>query len=115
MLGAEIEGPEPREFNGLQVDLWPRVSWSPFFALTFADLEVSPSLGLITAVILTLNAALPYSRFAYIDTWACFGAGKGECQGGAPKQGFCAGDQWRPACADRRPGAGWSTADRDSS
>lgn len=40
MVGATIEGPEPREFNGLSIDLWPRVSWSPFFALTFADLEV---------------------------------------------------------------------------
>jgi hypothetical protein len=41
MLGASVEGPEQREFNGLQVDLWPRVSWSPFFALTFSDLEVA--------------------------------------------------------------------------
>lgn len=40
MLGAHIEGPEQREFNGLRVDLWPRVSWSPSFAMTFADLEV---------------------------------------------------------------------------
>ncbi|CAL8468610.1 g8150 [Coccomyxa elongata] len=39
MAGATIEGPEQREFNGLTVDLWPRVSWSPFFAITFADLE----------------------------------------------------------------------------
>ena len=41
MLGAQIGGPEQREFNGLQVEMWPRVSWSPAFALTFADLEVS--------------------------------------------------------------------------
>lgn len=40
MLGVHIEGPEQREFNGLKVDLWPRVSWSPSFAITFADLEV---------------------------------------------------------------------------
>ena len=40
MLGATVEGPEPREFNGLAVELWPRVSWSPLFALTFADLQV---------------------------------------------------------------------------
>ena len=40
MLGAHIDGPEQREFNGLQVDLWPRVSWSPSFAICFADLEV---------------------------------------------------------------------------
>ncbi len=40
MLGAQIDGPEQREFNGLQVDLWPRISWSPFFAVSFADLEV---------------------------------------------------------------------------
>lgn len=40
-MGAQIDGPEEREFNGLPVDLWPRVSWSPSFAMTFADLEVS--------------------------------------------------------------------------
>ncbi|CAL5221642.1 g3868 [Coccomyxa viridis] len=39
MLGAQIDGPEQREFNGLQVDLWPRISWTPFFAVSFADLE----------------------------------------------------------------------------
>lgn len=42
MAGATVEGPEPREFNGLTLDLWPRVSWSPFFALTFSDLQVIP-------------------------------------------------------------------------
>ena len=42
MLGASVEGPEQREFNGLSVELWPRVSWSPLFALTFADLEARP-------------------------------------------------------------------------
>jgi hypothetical protein len=40
MLGAHVEGPKQCEFNGLKVDLWPRVSWSPSFAITFADLEV---------------------------------------------------------------------------
>lgn len=39
MLGATIEGPESRSFNGLDVQLWPRVSWSPLFALTIADLQ----------------------------------------------------------------------------
>ena len=43
MLGAQIDGPEQREFNGLQVDLWPRISWSPSFAISFADLKVQPS------------------------------------------------------------------------
>lgn len=42
MLGAQIDGPEKSEFNGLQVDLWPRISWSPSFAICFADLEVPP-------------------------------------------------------------------------
>ena len=40
MLGAQIDGPEQREFNGLKVDLWPRISWSPLFAISFAELEV---------------------------------------------------------------------------
>ena len=42
MLGAQIDGPEKSEFNGLDVDLWPRISWSPSFAICFADLEVPP-------------------------------------------------------------------------
>ena len=39
-LGADIAEPQRRTFNELEVDLWPRVSWSPSFALTFADLKV---------------------------------------------------------------------------
>jgi hypothetical protein len=42
-LGANVAGPTPREFNGLQIDLWPRVSWSPLFALTWDDVEARPS------------------------------------------------------------------------
>ena len=41
-LGASIGAPTPRDFNGLHLDLWPRVSWSPLFALTFDDVEVQP-------------------------------------------------------------------------
>ena len=44
-LGATIGAPTPREFNGLHLDLWPRVSWSPLFALTFNDMEVQPRLA----------------------------------------------------------------------
>lgn len=40
MLGAQVDGPEARSFNGLDVQLWPRVSWSPLFALTLADVQV---------------------------------------------------------------------------
>lgn len=40
MLGADVANPEPRVFNDLEVELWPRVSWSPFFAVTFSDLKV---------------------------------------------------------------------------
>ena len=40
MLGADVMGPEQRDFNGLRVDLWPRLSWSPRWALTFADIQV---------------------------------------------------------------------------
>ena len=39
-LGATIDGPTKQEFNELKVDVWPRVSWSPSFALTFNDLKV---------------------------------------------------------------------------
>ena len=44
MLGADIMGPEQVEFNGLHVELWPRISWSPRWALTFADIQV-PAAG----------------------------------------------------------------------
>ena len=40
-LGANIEGPETRTFNELSVEVWPRVSWSPKFAVTYADLKAS--------------------------------------------------------------------------
>ena len=56
MLGAQIDGPEQREFNGLQVDLWPRISWTPFFAVSFADLEVP---------------ALPCSACSLVDHRPC--------------------------------------------
>lgn len=32
--------PQSKTFNELDVELWPRVSWSPSFAITFADLKV---------------------------------------------------------------------------
>ena len=32
MVGAEVAGPTPAEYNGLHVDRWPLVSWSPSFA-----------------------------------------------------------------------------------
>ena len=44
-LGADVAGPTQREFNGLTVDLWPRVSWSPLFALTFDEVEARPDYG----------------------------------------------------------------------
>lgn len=39
-LGAQIEEPtEELEFNGIKgLKLWPRITWSPLFALTFDDL-----------------------------------------------------------------------------
>ena len=41
-LGAQIGDPDQCVFNGLKVDLWPRISWSPLFALTLAQLKVLP-------------------------------------------------------------------------
>lgn len=54
MLGADIMGPEKAEFNGLQVDLWPRLSWSPQWAMTFADLQV-PAAGVLWGIELPLH------------------------------------------------------------
>lgn len=35
--GAQIEDPKQEVFNGQTVEVWPRVIWSPKWALTFAD------------------------------------------------------------------------------
>ena len=43
LVGADVEGPVDATFNGLDVELYPRVSWTPLFALTFDDLRVSTS------------------------------------------------------------------------
>ena len=51
MLGAQIDGPQQATFNGLHLDFYPRVTWSPFFAMTIDDLKVldkSPGLYLIS-------------------------------------------------------------------
>lgn len=40
MLGAQIDGPQQATFNGLHLDFYPRVTWSPFFAMTTDDLKV---------------------------------------------------------------------------
>lgn len=40
MLGASVADPQPVEFLGIKgLELWPRVAWSPLFALTFDDLQ----------------------------------------------------------------------------
>ncbi len=40
MLGVHVEGPQQATFNGLHLDLYPRVTWSPSFAMTVDDLKV---------------------------------------------------------------------------
>jgi hypothetical protein len=41
LLGAQVADPEPVHFLGLpNLELWPRVTWSPLFACTFDDLQV---------------------------------------------------------------------------
>ncbi|KAL4857633.1 UDP-sugar pyrophosphorylase 1 [Chlorella vulgaris] len=40
MLGATVDGPLPAQFNGLNdLQLWPRVTWTPLFACCWDDLE----------------------------------------------------------------------------
>ena len=40
MLGAKVDPPQPVEFNGISgLELWPRVSWSPLWAVSFDDVE----------------------------------------------------------------------------
>lgn len=40
MLGAQVDGPQQATFNDLHLDFYPRVVWSPFFAITTDDLKV---------------------------------------------------------------------------
>lgn len=37
MLGAEVGGPEKRTFNGIEVDVYPRVVWASSWARTLAE------------------------------------------------------------------------------
>ncbi|KAL3138028.1 hypothetical protein ABBQ38_005262 [Trebouxia sp. C0009 RCD-2024] len=39
MLGAQVDGPQQATFNDLHLDFYPRVVWSPFFAITTDDLK----------------------------------------------------------------------------
>ncbi len=47
MLGVHVEGPQQATFNGLHLDLYPRVTWSPSFAMTVEDLKVHTDWGLL--------------------------------------------------------------------
>lgn len=39
-LGATVDGPLPATFNGIHnLELWPRVTWSPMFAVSWDELE----------------------------------------------------------------------------
>jgi UDP-sugar pyrophosphorylase len=58
MLGAEIAGPRHTCFNGLDVELWPRVVWSPRFAQTFEELAsklIAPNISLATDAALVVD------------------------------------------------------------
>lgn len=67
MLGADVANPEPRVFNDLEVELWPRVSWSPFFAVTFSDLKVRCS-ALPLCLLCKPVLPLPFLRCHVIAT-----------------------------------------------
>ncbi len=43
MLGVHVGGPRQATFNGLHLDLYPKVTWSPLFAMTVDDIEVGQS------------------------------------------------------------------------
>ncbi len=47
MLGVHVEGPRQATFNGLHLDLYPRVTWCPSFAMTVDDLKVHTVRGLL--------------------------------------------------------------------
>ncbi|OEL18656.1 Eukaryotic initiation factor 4A-3 [Dichanthelium oligosanthes] len=37
--GAQIAGPVVDTFNGQEVEVWPRITWSPWWGLTFKDVK----------------------------------------------------------------------------
>lgn len=39
LCGAQVADPTPAVFNGLHVDVWPLIVWTPLFAITFAQLK----------------------------------------------------------------------------
>ncbi|KAG0569063.1 hypothetical protein KC19_6G063000 [Ceratodon purpureus] len=57
--GAQIEDPKQEVFNGQSVEVWPRVIWSPKWALTFADVckNLSGQLQISQRSTLVLNGA----------------------------------------------------------
>jgi UDP-sugar pyrophosphorylase len=38
-VGVKIEDPQVGIFNGQEVEIWPRIVWSPKWALTFLDVK----------------------------------------------------------------------------
>nr|CAB3471334.1 unnamed protein product [Digitaria exilis] len=39
MAGAQIADPVVDTFNGQEVEVWPRITWSPRWGLTFKDVK----------------------------------------------------------------------------
>ena len=68
-LGARVDGPLPAQFNGLtELELWPRVTWSPLFACCWDDLEekvaaASVHVGSDTALVIEA----PQARIRSLD------------------------------------------------
>lgn len=43
--GVQIPNPEVQVFNGQEVEVWPRITWKPKWALTFSDVKKKVSSG----------------------------------------------------------------------
>ncbi|CAI0610609.1 unnamed protein product [Linum tenue] len=43
--GVQVEDPVKQEFNGQEVEVWPRVVWKPKWGLTYADVKKKVKVG----------------------------------------------------------------------
>lgn len=57
--GVKVDDPVLQVFNGQEVEVWPRVTWKPKWALTFADVtsKVSGSCSISQKSTLVINGS----------------------------------------------------------
>jgi len=77
MLGVHVGGPRQATFNGLHLDFYPRVTWSPSFAMTVDDLKVQTYWGLLPSHTRSLLEVLHFELHSlqempsFLRSWDC--------------------------------------------